>query len=320
VTLKSFDPRRQPSGNPKLAAALERFAGEPSRRRRAELLESLLVGPLLVAIDGLPPDFDPDASAEGRVRFITAERQRGGTAVCAFSGIPSLARKAPAAIGLAVDPTSLLSWIVEMDMEGLLLDPRGSSAFVSNDDARNLLGLPRRSGRGRSVSLGDEPNATARAALESLLEDGAPNAETTLLEPRTGKCVLFRRADGDALMMVLARAPLAEDERARAEIFFQQLAGDLDDLPPADGAGAELPSDYIALFTGDTKRPAEAAVKVFAWVFGFPPGFALEVRAGAGIGVEAQAETPVPDAADPANAAEVVDDEQEEVAAGWFSG
>jgi hypothetical protein len=290
VTLKSFDPRRQPSGNPKLASALDRFAGEPSRRRRAELLESLLVGPLLVAIDGLPPEFDPDVSAEGRVRFITAEGPRGGNAVCGFSGTASLVTKAPAAIGLAVDPTSLLSWIVEMDMEGLLLDPRGSSAFVSNDDARRLLGLPRRPGRGRSVSLGNEPDETARAALESLLEDGSPNAGTTLREPRTGKRVLFRRAEGDALMMVLPIAALADDERARAEIFFKQLAGDLDDLPPADDTAAEAPEDFIALFTGDTKRPAEAAVKVFTWVFGFPPGFALEVEAEA------------------------------EVAAGWFSG
>ena len=152
---------------------------------------------------------------------------------------------------------------------------------MSNDDARAILGLPRRSGRGRSVSLGDGPEETARTALAGLLEDMDPNARTSLREPRTGKCVLFRRAAGDALMMVLARAPLAEDERARADIFFTQLAGDLDDLPRADGGEAEPPPDFVALFSGDTARPAEAALKVFTWVFGFPPGFALEIDPGA---------------------------------------
>ena len=88
--------------------------------------------------------------------------------------------------------------------------------------------------------------------------------------------MLFRKAADDVLVMVLAGQRLADDERTRAGMFFAQLAGD-DDLPPAENATAEVSPDFVAMFTGDTARPAEAAVKIFAWVFGFPPGFELEV-------------------------------------------
>jgi hypothetical protein len=276
MALKSYDPRRHPGGNSKLGPALARFAEDPTRRHRAEMLESLLAGPLLIALDGLPCDFDPDESAEGRICFITAEGPRKRRAICGFSSAAALVAKAPAAVALAVDPTSLLSWIVEMDLEGLLLDPRGASAFVSNGDARGLLGLPRKSGRGRSISLAGGSDERAREALEGLQKDADSNARILLREPRTGKSVLFRKASDDGLLMVLAGQRLADDERTRAGMFFAQLAGD-DDLPPAENATAEASPDFVAMFTGDTARPAEAAVKIFAWVFGFPPGFELEV-------------------------------------------
>ena len=63
MALKSYDQRRHPGGNSKLGPALARFAEDPTRRHRAEMLESLLAGPLLIALDGLPSDFDPDESA-----------------------------------------------------------------------------------------------------------------------------------------------------------------------------------------------------------------------------------------------------------------
>jgi hypothetical protein len=248
MALKSSNPARRPPANPKLAPAVARFAQDSGRECREELLESLMAGPLLIAIRELPEALDPSQSEAGEVRFVTAEGPDGKRAVCGFSSFGSLAALAPAAVALAVDPASLLDWIVKTGMEGLLLDPQGPSAFITNDVARKVLGLP----------------PGARSAGRSI---------------RTGKSVLFARAENDALRMVLSATALAQDERERARMLYDELAGHADDLPPLDGGAPEReePADLQALFGGDAARPAKAAIKVFTWVFGFLPGFELEI-------------------------------------------
>jgi hypothetical protein len=280
MALKSSSPARQPPANPKLGPAISRFAADPSLERRGELLESLMAGPLLIAIRELPEALDPSQSEEGQVRFVTAESPDGARVVCGFSSSRSLTALAPAAVALAVDPASLLDWIVETGMEGLLLDPRGPSAFVSHDAARRLLGLPPRArSAGGSASLRNGPETAMSEALGRLLERSGPEARAIVRETRTGKSVLFARAEDGALRMVLSSAELAQDERERARMLFDELAGHADELPPLDAGGAEQEerADFQALFDGDAARPARAAVKVFTWVFGFQAGFDLEI-------------------------------------------
>jgi hypothetical protein len=280
MALKSSNPDRHPPANPKLGPAIANFAEDPGRERRAELLESLMAGPLLIAIQELPKAFDPDQGEEGRVRFVTAEGPNKARVVCGFSSARSLAAKAPAAVALAVDPASLLNWVVEASIEGLQLDPQGPSAFISNDEAREALGLPPRPGSaGRSISLGPEAENAVREALERLLERAGHDGHAIVREARTGKSVLFARAEGDGLMMVLRTRELAQDERERARMLFDELAGHADELPEAE-AGApdrEEWADFQALFSGDVGRPAKTAIKVFTWVFGFLPGFELQI-------------------------------------------
>ena len=94
--------------------------------------------------------------------------------------------------------------------------------------------------------------------------------------------MLFARAEGDALMMVLRAGELAQDERERAQMLFDELAGHDDDLPEAE-AGApdrEQCADFQALFSGDAGRAAKTAIKIFTWVFGFLPGFELQIDQG----------------------------------------
>jgi hypothetical protein len=200
--------------------------------------------------------------------------------VCGFSSARSLAAKAPAAVALAVDPASLLNWVVEANMEGLQLDPQGPSAFISNDEAREALGLPPRPGSaGRSISLGPEAENAVREALEHLMERADHDAHAIVREARTAKSVLFARAEGDGLMMVLRTGELAQDERERARILFDELAGHADDLPEAEAAAPEREewADFQALFSGDAGQPAKTAIKIFTWVFGFLPGFELQI-------------------------------------------
>jgi len=280
MALKSSSPACQPSANPKLGPAIARFAQDPGREQHAKLLECLMAGPLLIAIRELPEVLDPSQSEEAQIRFVTAENPDGERLVCGFSSSRSLAALAPAAVALAVDPASLLDWIVETGMEGLLLDPQGPSAFISNDAARRVLGLrPRSWSPGRSISLGDGPENAMREALERLLERAGPGAHAIAREPLTGKSALFARAEGDALRLVLSSAALAQDERERARMLFDELAGHADDLPPLDAGAAEREEyvDFQALFSGDAIRPARAAIKVFTWVFGFQAGFDLEI-------------------------------------------
>jgi hypothetical protein len=187
---------------------------------------------------------------------------------------------APAAVALAADPASLLDWIVATGMEGLLLDPQGPSAFISNDTARRLLGLPPRAGSaGRSISLRDGPENVMREALEHLVECSGPEAHAIVRETRTGKSVLFAREEDDALRLVLSGAALAQDERERAQMLFDELAGHADELPHLEAGSADRGecADFQALFSGDAARPAKAAIKVFTWVFGFQAGFELEI-------------------------------------------
>ena len=68
------------------------------------------------------------------------------------------------------------------------------------------------------------------------------------------------------------------DERERAEMLLEELAGGADDWPDAKDAAEDAGRDPMALFTGDAERPARAATKVFSWVFGFLPGFELEIE------------------------------------------
>jgi hypothetical protein len=278
MALKSSSLARQPASNPKLGPAISRFSENSSRERRGELLESLMAGPLLIAIRELPEALDPSESEEGRVRFITAENPDGARVVCGFSSPRALTALAPAAVCLAVDPASLLDWIVETGMEGLLLDPQGPSAFVSNDDARQVLGLPPRPrAAGRAMSLRDGPENAMHEALRRLLEGGGPEAHATVRETRTGKCVLFSKDGDGALRMVLSGGALAQDERERARMLFDELAGHADELPPVDAAQREEWTDFQAIFSGDAARPAKAAIKIFTWVFGFQAGFELEI-------------------------------------------
>lgn len=278
MALKSSSLARHPPGNPKLGPAISRFAEDPSPERRGELLESLMAGPLLIAIRELPEALDPSQSEEGHVRFVTAESPDGRRVVCGFSGSRPLTALAPAAVALAADPASLLDWIVETGMEGLLLDPQGPSAFISNDAARQVLGLPARARTaGRSISLRDGPENAMRQALERLLERAGPEACAIARETRTAKSLLFARAEDAALRMVLRSAALTQDERERARMFFDELAGPADDLPHHDAAERDESADFQALFSGDASRPAKAAIKVFTWVFGFQAGFELEI-------------------------------------------
>ncbi len=282
---------RQPPANRKLSNAIVRYAGDPRPEHRAALLEALQAGPLLMAIKELPEGFDPAATEEGAVRFVTtevpgAEAGEARRVVCGFSDIGALRAKAPAGVWVMLDPLVVLQWIVDTDMEGLLLDPdakaKGAPALVSNDDARSALGLPRRGRSGRALSLGEEPENAIHEAVARLLERSDLDSHVIVREAKTGKFVLFARAIDDSVMMVVRASPLARDELERTQMLFDELAGDVEDLDGAGATGArgegEDWADFQALFSGDIGQVAKAAVKVFTWAFGFPPGFELEIE------------------------------------------
>ncbi len=278
-----------PPANTKLGNAIVRYAGDPKPEHRAALLKALLAGPLLMAIKELPEGFDPAANEEGAVRFVSAEVPGAGEAearrvLCGFSDIGALRAKAPAGVWVMFDPLVVLQWIVDTDMDGLLLDPdakaKGAPALVSNDDARSVLRLPRRGRSGRALSLGEEPENAIHDAVARLLERSDLDSHVIIKEAKTGKFVLFARAIDDSVMMVVRASSLARDELERTRMLFDELAGDAEDLDGAPGAGEEGEdwADFQALFSGDIGQAAKAALKIFTWAFGFPPGFKLEIE------------------------------------------
>lgn len=277
MSLKSSNRARRPPGNPKLAAAIARAAARPGGEAHAAVLARLMAAPLLIALHDLPEGLAGGPGGETAVRFLTEERGPGERILCGFTSHEALAASAPTAVGLAADPATLLDWVIASGCEGLLLDPAGPSAFVSQDDARELLGLPRRAPAGRRPGTRPESERLLHDALARLLAAGEGLAGVTVREKTTGRSVRFERGDGDTVRMVLAAAPLASDERVRAGLLFDEFAGGDDDLPAADGPPPAV-TDFVVLFGGDPERAARAGVKVFAWVFGFPPGFALEVE------------------------------------------
>ncbi len=283
MSLKSSNRARRPTGNPRLAAAIARCKGSPTPEKRSELLGRLMAAPLLVAIHDLPEEIG--RGGETAVRFLVQVRAEGGIVVCGFSSHESLSAMAPSAVGFSIDPATLLDWLIASDCEGLILDPAGASAFVSNDDARQLLGLPRRARGSRRAGVFRGTEKLLHDALERLLGDSEHHRLAIVREPATAKSLRFERGEGDSIRLVLATAPLAVDERERAGVLFEEFAGGADDLPPLEGApGPAAAEDFVALFSGDLVRPIQAGIKIFTWVFGFQPGIALEIELAGGAG------------------------------------
>lgn len=279
MSLKSSNRARRPEGNPKLAAAIARCQQRPGPEPRAALLSRLMAAPLLIAIHDLPEGIRSEPEGVTTVRFLQQERGEGGRVVCAFSSPEALAALAPSAVGLSVDPATVLDWLIAGGCDGLLLDPAGPSAFVSSDDAHELLGLPRRAEGRRRSAVRQESEQVLQDGLSQLLAAGNACPQAIFRETTTSKSLQFERSDADGVRMVLAGGSLAADERARAEVLFDEFAGGADDLPPLEDAAPAAPAgDFAALFSGDLARPTQAAIKVFTWVFGFPPGFILEVE------------------------------------------
>lgn len=284
MSLKSSNRARRPPGNPKLATAISRLEQSPGPERAAALRSRLMSAPLLIAVHDLPEAFASDPQAG--VRFLTETRADGGRVVCGFSSHESLAAKAPTAVGLSIDPATLLDWLIASDCDGLLLDPAGPSAFVSHDDARELLGLPRRENARRRPAVRHANEKLLHDGLERLLAEGA-GGRASVRETTTSKGLRFECGEGESLRLVLEAAALAADERERAEVLFEEFAGGVDDLPPLEGTPEVKPADdFVALFSGDLARPTRAGVKIFTWVFGFSPDCSLE------IGLEAGQSTP----------------------------
>lgn len=234
-------------------------------------------GPLLIAIHDLPDGIRAEADGATPVCFVQEERGAGERVLCGFSGPETLAAKAPTAVALAVDPATVLDWLIAGDASGLVLDPAGPSAFVSQDDARELLGLPRREEGPHRAGLRGAAEQLLLDVLTGMLDPASGRQHATVREATTGKALRFERGDGDTVRMVLGAEGLSCDERERAAVLFEEFAGGAADLPPRPDTPEPGPErDFVALFTGDAARPARAAAKVFGWVFGFPPGFTLE--------------------------------------------
>jgi hypothetical protein len=212
------------------------------------------------------------------VRFVTTAGPEGDAVLCAFSGPEAVAARAPAGTWVALEPRRVLALALEGGLGGLVLDPERAPVFLDRDEAAELLGYEVRGRAGQALSIDEGPENALREALARLLERSDLDSHVVASEPRTGKFVLFVRGADETLMMVVRGASLSRDERARARLMFDELAGESPD--PEAAAAAANEDDWVdlqAIFGGDPGRAAKAAVKIFTWAFGFPPGFELEI-------------------------------------------
>ena len=284
MAFNPFDSERKPPENAPLRRAIAKLASNPTPESRAAVHASLVAGPLLIALRELPKEIGSDPqvlTGDIPIRFVTSKAPGGHPVLAAFTDAEAVAKRAPAGVWLGVAPLALLNWIVEEGLEGLMLNPDGVSATISRNAVLRILGMEDRVPQsGRSLSISEEPENAIREAL-TRLQDGAGSTGFVIArEPRTGKCVRFSPDPDGALRMDLTASELDSDERTRARLMFDELAGGADDLPPLDGDGEndEAPAAYVAIFAGDAGRAAKAALKIFTWVFGFPPHFELRIE------------------------------------------
>jgi hypothetical protein len=285
MAFNPFDSERKPPENAPLRRAIAKLVSDPTPENRAAVHAALVAGPLLIALRELPKEMgcDPQALAgDIPIQFVTSKAPGGRPVLAAFTDAQAVAKRAPAGVWLGVAPLALLNWIVEEGLEGLMLNPDGVSTTLSRDAVLRILGMEDRVPRsGRSLSISEEPENAIREALTRLQDGAGPTGCVIAREPRTGKYVRFTPDLDGALRMDLAAAELDGDERTRARLMFDELAGGADDLPPLEGDGNshEAPAAYMAIFAGDAGHAAKAALKVFTWIFGFPPNFELRIEA-----------------------------------------
>lgn len=282
MPLNPFDPEREAPENARLRKAVARLRDDPTLENRATVHKHLAAGPLLVALRELPRGVGSQPgglAGELRVELVTAEGPEKKPVVAGFTDSDAVAAKAPSAVWLAIAPRALLHWILEEEIEGLLLNPGGASAFVSREAIYPILGLERPKRRaGKPLSISAEPENTMREALGQLIESGEPGAFLIAREPRTGKFVRFSPEAGGALLMDVPAEILGRDEHKRAQMMFDELAGYAEGAPAAQDEDGGEAVQFVALFSGDVGHAAKAALKVFTWVFGFPTDFELEIE------------------------------------------
>ena len=285
MAFNPFDSERKPPENAPLRRAIAKLASDPTPESRAAVHASLVAGPLLIALRELPKEMGSDPqvlTGDIPIQFVTAKAPGGRPVLAAFTDAEAVAKRAPAGVWLGVAPLALLNWIVEEGLGGLILNPDGVSATISRDAVLRILGMEDRVPRsGRSLSISEKPENAIREALTRLQDGAGPTRFVIAREPRTGKYVRFSPDPDGSLRMDLTAAELDGDERTRARLMFDELAGGADDLPSLDGDGEnpEAPAAYMAIFAGDVGHAAKAALKVFTWVFGFPPSFELRIEA-----------------------------------------
>lgn len=238
-----------------------------------ELRACLTEGPLLLALRELPAEGAGEVEPrEWTVRFVSSREIEGATWLCAFADAASAAESAPGAVWVALDAGTVMRFAIGAGYAGLLLDPGGAAARLACDELAELVRTPRpEAPRQRALSLGTEPENAVREALERTLKRPYGAACLRVREPRTGKQVQFALTPDGALLMDVPRSELGLDEAERARMLLDDLAGHA-----LEGEAGD-PDAFQALFCDGTERAAKATLKVFTWVFGFPPGFQLEI-------------------------------------------
>lgn len=289
-TIGGFEAMQHLPENPPLRQALARLSKRGSGENRARVYEHLLSGPILVAIAELPSctaNAGPGALATERelpVRFATARGPGGALALAVFTDAAAVAARNPSSIWLAIEPRTLLVWVANENLGGLVVNPQGLSAFIPRDDVLELAGLrvPRRV-RGAAHRGTRGPETSIRRALDSLYDASNPHVFLILEEQTTKKSVQFARALDGSVTLDVFTSKLTKGEIRRAKQMFDGIAGYVDEpcaFEDPSGplhAGAEI-ANFKAIFSGDPALATKSAMKIFTWVFGFPPSFDLRVE------------------------------------------
>ena len=282
-----------------LRRALTRLATQRSRENRARVYEHLLNGPILVAITELPREPAPrrsglEASCDSCIldnplplRFATARGPSEERALAVFSDPAAVAARDPSSVWLAIEPHTLLHWIAHSDCGGMVLNPQGLSAFVPRADIEELAGLrsPSQSGGSQARRRASTESAIL-GALNHLYDDENPRAFLVLAEEKTKKAVQFARALDGSLTLDVFASSLTGAEIGRARQIFAGIEGYVGELPePARDPGAiggidsrTNTADFKAIFRGDVAHATQSAMKIFTWVYGFPPSFDLNIE------------------------------------------
>lgn len=268
-------------GNPALRKAIADLVEDPSPEKRAALYHCLTNGPLLIAVREIPDSLSEGFQilSEGiTIDFLTSEGDEGDSPVIlTFTDQDALNARVPGSPFLALDPETVLNWVLEEGYSGIIINPDGPWAGIPRDDIEDLLGISEKGPHGGRIFTCTDPIGAIQHALTKLINRVNPDAFIYVTDEKTKKYFQFTGSAADPIILDVPIENLASSEFHLAELLFRKMGGA---VPPA--SFVKHPTGKKVSFRLDLEHDVSKATQVsldmIRRVFRRPPDSTLIIE------------------------------------------